>query len=94
MGAHPKKLAWRIIADLLLVSAAFFLPWWFALFSGAALFFLFDRFFELFLIAFLMDLLYAIPLPRFGSFEFVLSLFSVAMYVLLTFLKRRMRLAP
>lgn len=84
-------MIWRVVADVLLIGAVLFLPWWVVILCAIALFFLFDRFFELFLAAFLMDILYAVPLPRFGTFEFVLSLCSVALYFLLTIIKRRIR---
>lgn len=84
-------MVWRTVADVLLIGVALFLPWWFVLVSATALFFVFERFFELFLVAFLVDLFYAVPLPRFSEFEFVLSLCSVLLYFLLTVIKRRIR---
>ncbi|HBV01779.1 MAG TPA: hypothetical protein DEF00_05375 [Candidatus Taylorbacteria bacterium] len=82
----------RAIADFLLITAAFLLPWWVVLLCAAALFFVFERFFELFLVAFLMDLLFAVPLPRFGRFEFVLSFGSVFLYLILNAIKKKMRI--
>ncbi len=92
MEAKTRRMMIRVSADLLLLMAAFFLPWWVVLLYGVGLFFVFDRFFELFFVAFLMDLIYAVPLPRFGRFEFVLSLGSVLLYFILTVIKRRMRI--
>lgn len=92
MNVNTRYIAKRVVADLLLMTGAFFLPWWVVLLCASVLFFVFDRFFELFFLAFLMDLLYAVPLARFGQFEFVLSLASVPLYGILVFIKKRMRI--
>ena len=92
MRIKTKLIILRAIADFLLITAAFLLPWWVVLLCAAALFFVFERFFELFLVAFLMDLLFAVPLPRFGRFEFVLSFGSVFLYLILNAIKKKMRI--
>ncbi len=92
MQKNTGHIVKRAVADILLVAAAFFLPWWVVLLCAGILFFAFDRFFEFFFIAFLMDLLYAVPLSRFGRFEFVLSLASIPLYGILMFVKKRMRM--
>lgn len=81
----------RFFADLLLVIIAALLPWWLVLPCAAAFFFVFENYIELVLAAFFIDLLYGAPLPRFHNFQFVLSLGAVFLSVLLTFVKRRMR---
>ncbi|MDO8594852.1 MAG: hypothetical protein Q7R93_05085 [bacterium] len=83
----------RIIADVLLIVAVFLLPWWLTLSCAAVLFFVFDRYYELFFTALLLDLLYAAPLERFAGFEFALALISVPLLVALSFVKKRMRLS-
>ena len=92
MKTKTKLIILRALADFLLIIAAVLLPWWVVLLCVIALFFMFERFFELFLMAFLMDLLYAVPLPRFGRFEFVLSFGSVLLYLILASIKKRMRI--
>lgn len=91
METNVRGMTKRIVADILLMIAAFLLPWWIVLLCAAALSLVFNRFFELLLVAFLMDLLYAVPLQRFGGFEFVLSLASVPLYFIFSFIKSRMR---
>lgn len=91
MNALSGNIAIRSIADIVLLLAVFFLPWWAVLFLAIALFFAFERFIELFLAAFLLDLLYSAELSRFGGFEFMLSLGVVLLYGALSFLKKRMR---
>lgn len=81
----------RLLTDILLVIGAFFLPWWLVLPCGAVLFFAFPRFYELLLLALLMDLLYGLKTERFGGFAFVLSLGAAALFSVLTFVKSRMR---
>lgn len=81
----------RVLCDILLLGAAFFLPWWLALLAASALFFVFGRFYELFLFAFLADLLYAGESERFGGFSFVLSVFSLLLFFALSAIKRRIR---
>lgn len=91
MNALSGNIVIRSIADISLLLAVFFLPWWAGLSLAVSLFFAFERFIELFLAAFLMDLLYSAELSRFGGFEFVLSLGAVLLYGALSLLKRRIR---
>ncbi|OHA20195.1 MAG: hypothetical protein A2849_04065 [Candidatus Taylorbacteria bacterium RIFCSPHIGHO2_01_FULL_51_15] len=82
----------RIIVDLLLVLSALFLPWWLTIFCACVLFFVFERFYELFLVALFMDLLYGVPTEMFAGSEFILSILGVCLYFLLAFAKKRMRI--
>lgn len=81
----------RILCDILLFATALFLPWWFALLAASALFFVFGRFYELFLFAFFADLLYAGVPTRFGGFPFVLSALSLFLFFALSAIQRRVR---
>lgn len=81
----------RITVDILLFLSALFLPWWLVLLCASGLFFLFDRFYELLAVALLMDLLHGTSLERFSEFQFVLSAAAVVLFLLLAFVKRRMR---
>lgn len=81
----------RALCDILLLAAVFFFPWWFMLIAASALFFVFNRFYELFLFAFLADLLYAGAAARFGGFPFALSAFALLLFLVLTAVKRRIR---
>ena len=91
MTTGGRNIIARAVTDAGLLLAVFFLPWWTALLFALVPFFAFKRFIELVLAAFLMDLLYGIRLPRFGGFEFMLSLLAILLYVAGSFLKRRMR---
>lgn len=81
----------RILANILLFLGVLFLPWWLVLLVAVWCFFLFPRFHELFWYAFLADLLYAAPQDRFFGFEFALSLITVVLIVVLTLVKKQMR---
>ncbi|HCB35135.1 MAG: hypothetical protein A2W52_04865 [Candidatus Taylorbacteria bacterium RIFCSPHIGHO2_02_49_25] len=91
MTQEYRRVFWRIITDALLIAAVFILPWWAVLLSGAIFFFLFEYFLEMLFAALLLDLLYGVPLSRYGGFAFVVSLISVSLYIVLSALKRRMR---
>lgn len=91
MRTRIKPFFWRGIFDMLLIIAALFLPWWFTVLFACALFFMFDAFIEILIVALLMDVLYGIQLSRFGNVQFVLSLGTFVVFILLTFLKKRMR---
>ena len=82
----------RILADALLVAFALFLPWFATLALGSLFFFFFDSFFELIVAGFLMDLLFGVPLLRFGGFQFVLSLGALLLTLVLYPLRARMRI--
>ena len=82
----------RVLVDILLVLGALLLPWWLALAVSVGFFFVFPRFYELLFIALLIDLLYGIPLERFKDFQFVLSLSTGVLFLLLTTFKKRMRI--
>ena len=92
METNIKLLLLRGTSDALLIIAALYLQWWIVLICACLLFFVFDGFVEIFLAALFMDLLYGSPLSRFGDFQFVLSLGALCVYILLTVLKKRMRI--
>ena len=81
----------RIFIDGCLFLAALFLPWWLVLSCASGAFFLFDRFLEILLVGFFMDLLYAAPRGLFSSFQFMTSLLAIAIFLALSFIKRRTR---
>jgi hypothetical protein len=80
----------RVFCDIFLLAAVFFLPWWFMLIAASALFFVFSRFYELFLFAFLADLLYVGASPLGGS-PFVLSTVALLLFFSFSWVRRRIR---
>lgn len=90
-GIIPPRMLKRFIVDALLVCGAFLFPWWLVLSCASVLVFVFEDFLELFLIAFLIDLLYGNFLPYFSDFSFILSIGAVVLYMALSTIKRRMR---
>ncbi len=91
LNTQRKSLPLRLATGFLLSVGTLFLPWWFMLLCIVPLFFVFDYYFELCLLAFLMDVLYGSPLPHFGRFEFVFSIGSLLIYLILTVIKKRIR---
>ena len=82
----------RSIADLLLFASVLFLPWWITLIMGAGLFFYFPAYFaELLAVALFMDVLYGTGTTKF-SFSLVSTLSAVLLILILSPVKRRMRL--
>lgn len=81
----------RVGVDALLLLGAFLLPWWLVLFSACVMVFVFGNFFELLLVAFLIDLLYGSPLPYFFNSSFILSIGAAVSYVVLSVIKTHIR---
>ncbi len=81
----------RLIADILAFLSLFFLPWWCTgiLLVGIIVFFRWP--FEVVAFAFVADLLYGIPETRFHGFMFVGTLATLAILIIVEFLKTRMR---
>lgn len=84
-------VAGRIVADCFLFAGVFFLPWWAVFIFASFLFFIFDNYYEWLGAAFLLDLVYGIPLSRYYGFQFVFSLVALALFFLFLPLKKRMR---
>ena len=90
-GSISSRLMKRVVVDALLVLGVFLLPWWFVLPLACVLVFMFEDFFEFPLVAFLIDLLYGSPLPYFFNSSFILSIGALALYAVLTAVKKQMR---
>lgn len=76
----------RILGGIIFLLFVLFLPWWFSFSAGIVFLVIYKNFWELILGAFLVDSLFAVPLPHFGGFTLVLtaaaSFLFVARYVL------------
>ncbi len=84
----------RILAAAVLGGSVLYLPWWVGAGEALIFFFVFENYVEMLLAAFFADLLYSVPLPQFGRFEFILSLSALALFVLLGLLKKQLRVSP
>lgn len=74
----------RIFLDLVLFLSIFFLPWWLTLIAAGIMVYIFDSFFEILVVGFVLDTLYGIgnqgvlwglPLSISLSIFFLLSFF-------------------
>lgn len=81
----------RVFADCLLFASVFFLPWWIVFIFASVSFFMFNDYYELLGAGFILDFMYGIPLSRYGEFQFIFSLSSLALFFLFSSLKKRMR---
>ena len=86
-----KNRAQRIIFNIMLVLSTIYLPWWITLPMTLCGLFLFDRFYEYFLVGILMDTLYGVPLEKFYGIWFVFTLILSIAYVTIGKLKRSIR---
>ncbi|MDP3958098.1 MAG: hypothetical protein Q8Q36_01375 [bacterium] len=71
----------RLLADLLLVGAALFLPWWVTLSFGALLAVFFRNFYELLAVALAIDLVFGGAGERAYGVPFFASLVAAALYL-------------
>lgn len=84
--------ALRLVADILLFMSVLYLPWWVGASLALVFFFIFSNYTEMLFAALLTDLLYAVPVERFGGFSLVLSLSALAIFVFGKILKRHLRI--
>jgi len=67
------------------------LPWWLFLLIGMLMAFVFSNFYELFFMAFFLDLLYGAPSGKFFGFRFFLTLLAVIILITTTMSKHRLK---
>lgn len=77
----------RLLADLFLAFGVFFFPWWATVALGALLAVFFRNFYELFIAALAIDLLYGGTEARAYGLPFFVSFISITLYVLATRMK-------
>lgn len=81
----------RIFADIGMFASVLFLPWWVTLLLGIGFFFVFESYYELLISAFLIDILYGVPLALFGGFTAVHTVGTALIYVPLYLIRKRVR---
>lgn len=85
------SVAWRLLFDSALFLLVFWTPPIFTFIIGAALLFVFPRFYEFLTAAFLLDMLYSVPTPFWGEFQLVFSTAALVCLIAFTWAKRRVR---
>lgn len=81
----------RILADIALFVSVLWLPWWASAVLAAAFIFMFDWYYEAVVAGFLMDSLYAVPLPRFRGAELVATGAASALYLVAAYVKPKLK---
>ena len=81
----------RVGIGLIFCIASLILPWWLFLIVGAAMAFVYRNFYELFFMAYFLDLLYGAPSGKFFGFRFALTLMAFIILTIATILKRRLK---
>lgn len=81
----------RIIIDIILIIAAFTLPWWIAIGIGAVLLFVFRVYGELVVLGLIVDTLYNAPVDRFYHIQFLITICAIVAVILSIQIKARLR---
>jgi hypothetical protein len=86
------SLITRLVIFIVFVSCIYFIPWW-LLFAGVFIIMLIKRvvLFELILPAFMIDVIYGVPLVRFYNFQFVATLIFVFILLIIFLIKKYIR---
>lgn len=86
------NLITRTIIFIFFTAFLYFLPWWF-LFTAIFVVMFLKRvlLFELVVPAFMIDVIYGVPLERFYDFQFVATCIMVLMLVTIFFIKKYLR---
>ncbi len=82
----------RITLDILILLSIFFLPWWFSGFLIIAGLFIFNRFYEVFVFAILLDTFYAVPREIFNNIPYFYLLATFVLYFVINGFKKRLRI--
>lgn len=86
------NLITRLIIFLVFLVGIYFLPWW-LLFAAAFVVMLIKRavLFELLIPAFLVDVVYGVPIERFNNFQFVATSIMVGILLVILLIKKYVR---
>lgn len=80
----------RAVLDVCLLAAVCWFPWWVSLALATGVFFAFPEFVELIVVGLLIDTLYA-PHQTFSLLSYQYFFFSIALFFLLSLVKRQLR---
>jgi len=81
----------RIGIGIVFCVVSLILPWWLFLLIGILMVFVYRHFYELFFMALFLDLVYNEPSGKFLGFRFALTIFTAAILVTITILRRRLK---
>lgn len=83
-------MAFRIILGSILFASALVLPLWVSVIIGVVGLILFPSYYELVAVAFLSDLLFAVPQSRFFSFQFVTTAIVLVVVIGVNMFRKKM----
>lgn len=81
-------MKWRIVLDIILCISVFLLPWWVTAFLVCVGIFVWDNFYEAFIIAIITFAVYRVPESRFIASTIWFPIFIVGCFLSIKFLKR------
>ena len=81
----------RWLVDVAVFILAFVAPWWLSYLVALGGVFLFRRYVEIVILGILVDALYSGPVVWFGNFPYTMTLFSLVILMLSTYLKPFLR---
>lgn len=93
MAIGNTNLILRITLDLILLLGLFALPFWLVAILAFVGLIVFKNYYEFMVVFAISDFLYAVPLARFGGSVYVLTIASVAIYLVANFIKNKMILS-
>lgn len=82
-------MAKRILWGIFVIISGMFLPWWASLGLIVLGAYLLAPWYEILIIALFLDLSFGIPRQVFYNFEFIYTAFSVAIFFVVWFIKRK-----
>ena len=81
----------RLLTNFILFGSVLFLPWWVMIIIGIVALFKFNAFYEIVMWGLLADLLYGADVALFYNFGLFLSLGVLLLFIVIEFLKSRIR---
>jgi len=85
------KMTSRILLNIAIISSVFYFPWWLVATLVVIGAFLFDGFYEMIFIGFLLDVLYGARAEEFYGIWFVFTIIFTTMYIIIKRLKKNIR---
>lgn len=85
------KISQRILLDIVIVLSVFYLPWWISAILVAIGAFFFDKFYEIFFIGLLLDILYGVKTEKFYGVWFIFTVVFTLIYIIIKYFKKNIR---
>ncbi len=83
----------RLLTDLALFAAAFFIPWWLVVPCAVLCSLGLERAYEIIALGIILDALYGLPIPALGGFRFPFTALCTLIFLVGEFVKPRLRVS-